>query len=61
VGKDDANEAFHVAGAAPEETAVADLWRERVAVPVLTVDRHDVGVSGQGNPTIAATVAGGGS
>ena len=55
---DDADEALHVCGAAPVEPAVTDLGGERLAVPVLSVDGHDVGVPGQDHPAVGAAVCG---
>ncbi len=42
-----AEKAFHVAGAAAVEPVAAHFRRERIARPVLAVDRHDVGMAGE--------------
>ena len=50
----DRDEALHVGGAAAVEPAVLLDERERIAVPRLAVDRHDVGVAGEHEPAVAA-------
>ncbi len=46
-GQGGAEIAFHVAGAAREQAAIADGRLERVGVPGLAVDRHHVGMAGE--------------
>ena len=46
-------EAFHVAGAAAVEPALALVDREGIARPFLAVDRHHVGVAGEHDATLA--------
>ena len=47
MAEDDADEALHVAGAAPEELAVANARLEGVARPGLPVDGHDIRMTGE--------------
>ncbi len=49
----DGDEALHVARPAPVKPAVPFDDREGIARPLLTVDRHDVGVPGKNQPTLA--------
>ena len=55
---DDADEALHVGRAAAVEASVTDLRLERRGLPVLSVDRHDVGVPRQDDAAIGAAVVG---
>jgi hypothetical protein len=46
-GQDDAEEAFHVAGAAAIKSTVGLPHDERIAAPGLVLDRHDIAVTGK--------------
>src|ERR1700679_259276 len=48
-----ADEALHVAGAAAIELVAAHFRRERIARPVLAIDRHNVGVARQDVAAVA--------
>ena len=50
-GKRHRDEALHVAGAPPEQLSVALDCAERVARPVLSFDRHHIGVARQNDAT----------
>jgi hypothetical protein len=51
-----ADEAFHVAGAAAVEFVAAYFGLERVAVPVLSVNRHDVGMARQHDAAVGLAI-----
>jgi hypothetical protein len=51
-----ADEALHVARATAVEQAIADFGLERVALPVLAIDRHDIGVTRQHDPAVGLAI-----
>ena len=53
------HEALHVAGAAPVQLAVCLAQLERGLGPVLAVDRHHVGMSGQNHAALVGRPNGG--
>jgi len=59
LGQQDAEEGLHIGGAAAEEPSVMLGQQPGIAVPVLTIDGHHVGMAGKGDAGLVAGPEGG--
>ena len=56
--ENDADEPLHVRGSARIQLAVALGGHERIGIPILTIDRHHIGVARQNQPRLVRIAQG---